>query len=273
VFPGLQDIRPQELDDRPREECGVVGITGWRTRPKRRFSPSTRSSIAGRKPRASWRIDAEGRPVAQGAGLVSDVFDAATLGKLPGSTAVGHVRYSTAGGNELANVAADHGALCARRPRARAQRQPDQPARPQGAARGRGGHLPVVVGLGDARPSHREVAPRHHRRARRRRALPARGRVLGRHLTDGRFVYAARDPRGFRPLVLGKLGDGHIATSETCALDILGADVRARHPSPARSSDDRGKVEKLRSLPPADGPSPASSSSSTSRAPTPGSGA
>ena len=37
-------------------------------------------------------------------------------------------------------------------------------------------------------------------------------------------LYAARDPRGFRPLILGRKDDGHVVVSETCALDILGAE-------------------------------------------------
>ena len=42
-------------------------------------------------------------------------------------------------------------------------------------------------------------------------------------LTIGDTMYAVRDPRGFRPLVLGELDGGHIVASETCALDIMGA--------------------------------------------------
>ena len=70
------------------------------------------------------------------------------------------------------------------------------------------------------------------------------------------MIYAARDPRGFRPLVLGQKGEGHIVASETCALDILGADfVRDVEPGEVIKIVD-GKVEKLRSLPSADQPAP-----------------
>jgi amidophosphoribosyltransferase len=44
-------------------------------------------------------------------------------------------------------------------------------------------------------------------------------------ITVGRALYAAVDPRGFRPLILGRLGDGVIVASETCALDLVGATV------------------------------------------------
>jgi amidophosphoribosyltransferase len=69
-------------------------------------------------------------------------------------------------------------------------------------------------------------------------------------------VYAVRDPRGFRPLVLGRLGDGHIVTSETCALDILGAEyVRDLEPGEVLKIRN-GKLQRLRSLPKAAEASP-----------------
>jgi amidophosphoribosyltransferase len=69
-------------------------------------------------------------------------------------------------------------------------------------------------------------------------------------------VYAVRDPRGFRPLVLGTLDTGTIVTSETCALDILGAEyVRDLEPGEVIKIEN-GVVRRLRSLPPAARPSP-----------------
>src|SRR5436853_848412 len=56
--------------------------------------------------------------------------------------------------------------------------------------------------------------------------LDALERVEGAYsliITIGRTLYAVVDARGFRPLVLGRLGDGVIAASETCALDLVGA--------------------------------------------------
>jgi amidophosphoribosyltransferase len=70
-------------------------------------------------------------------------------------------------------------------------------------------------------------------------------------LAVGSTLYAARDPRGFRPLVLGTKDDGHIIVSETCALDILGAEyVRDIEPGEVLRIRD-GQVERLRSLKPA----------------------
>ena len=82
------------------------------------------------------------------------------------------------------------------------------------------------------------------------------------------MVIGVRDPLGVRPLVLGKLGDGWILASETCALDIIGADYRARRrggradrPRPARRHLDEAVRRRSRSA-------SASSSTSISRGPT-----
>jgi amidophosphoribosyltransferase len=75
-------------------------------------------------------------------------------------------------------------------------------------------------------------------------------------LAVGSTLYAARDPRGFRPLVLGRKGSGHIIVSESCALDILGAEyVRDIEPGEVIRMRD-GKVERLRSLKPAEAHAP-----------------
>jgi amidophosphoribosyltransferase len=253
---GLQDIRPQELDDRPREECGVVGITGVENAAEKAFLALYALQHRGQEAAGIVGIDAEGRARShKGAGLVSDVFDAATLGKLPGSTAVGHVRYSTAGGNELANVQP----ITARYARGDLALAHNGNLTNQLDLRGR------LVDEGAIFRSSSDSETLVHLIAKSRRdtidghvddALSQLEGAFSVVISIGDSVYAARDPRGFRPLVLGKLGDGHIATSETCALDILGAEyVRDIRPGEVVRLTG-GKVEKLRSLPPADGPSP-----------------
>jgi amidophosphoribosyltransferase len=65
----------------------------------------------------------------------------------------------------------------------------------------------------------------------------------------GESVVAARDPWGFRPLVLGRLGDGYVVASETCALDLVGADwIRDVEPGERVRIDAQG-VRARRALP------------------------
>lgn len=75
-------------------------------------------------------------------------------------------------------------------------------------------------------------------------------------ITVGDTLYAARDPFGFRPLVLGRLGDATVVASEPCALDIIKASY-IRDIEPGEVLRIRGgQVEKLRPLPPAGAPRP-----------------
>ena len=58
-------------------------------------------------------------------------------------------------------------------------------------------------------------------------------------ITVGRTMYAAVDSRGFRPLVMGRLGAGMVVASETCALDLIGRHIAMRAPARASSSGSR----------------------------------
>ena len=86
-------------------------------------------------------------------------------------------------------------------------------------------------------------------------------------LTKDRLI-AVRDPHGFRPLALGKLGDAWIVCSETCALDLIGATyVRDVEPGEVLVISDGG-LRSIRPFPPAPLLRSASSSTSTSPVPT-----
>jgi amidophosphoribosyltransferase len=84
--------------------------------------------------------------------------------------------------------------------------------------------------------------------------LDALERVEGAYslvVTIGRTLYAIVDPRGFRPLWLGKLGEGYVVASETCALDLIGATtIRELQPGEfLRIQGSPPEVDKLPSLP------------------------
>ncbi len=156
-------------------------------------------------------------------GLVPQVFDEEKLAALPGEVAIGHTRYSTTGGARWANA---------------------QPLVVHGAARTVAlGHNGNLVELGSLRDelvadgvafrttSDTEVIAALL--ARDPAPLPAAVAATMRRLTgaysvvaivDGALV-AFRDPLGIRPLALGRIGDDWVVASETCALDLVGAEL------------------------------------------------
>ncbi|HRI07810.1 MAG TPA: amidophosphoribosyltransferase [Nannocystaceae bacterium] len=166
-------------------------------------------------------------------GLVADVFNADTIRGLPGTMAVGHVRYSTAGGSLPKNVqpltaelrggavALAHNGNLVNAEVLREELEED------GAIFASNADTEVILQL-MARAREATVGER---------LASALARVEGAYsvvLLSGDTLYAARDPHGFRPLVLGRLrGEGgtHVVASETCAFDLIGADkVRDIHP-------------------------------------------
>ena len=100
-----RDILTSEWDgDGLREECGVVGVSGVEGAAELTFLALYALQHRGQEA-AGICVTHEGKAILhKGLGLVGDVFDAATLLKLPGRTAIGHVRYSTAGGAGIRNA-------------------------------------------------------------------------------------------------------------------------------------------------------------------------
>ena len=173
-------------------------------------------------------------------GLVSEGFRPAEVEKLSGPIAIGHTRYSTAGSSTIENA---------------------QPV----LARSRGGpialahngnlinDLPLreeLENTGSIFSSTMDSEVIVHLLARSTSLLPeerladALRSVEGAYsliVSIGKTLLAARDPRGWRPLVIGKLGDSVIFASETCALDIVGATaIRDVNPGEIIAVDERG---------------------------------
>jgi amidophosphoribosyltransferase len=163
--------------------------------------------------------------VARKMGLVSDGFDGATVGSLDGSLAIGHTRYSTAGSSTIDNA---------------------QPV----LVRFRGGHIALAHNgnLTNATELRHELENEGsifsstmdsevlvHRLAKSSAEAPAAKLAEALQGVEGAYsllvvigntLLATRDPRGWRPLVIGRTVDGaYVAASETCALDIVSASV------------------------------------------------
>ncbi len=211
------------MSDGLKEHCGVFGIWGHAEASHLTYLGLHALQHRGQEAAGIVAGDGEVLRAHRGVGLVADVFDAASLASLSGDRAIGHVRYSTAGPSALAN----------------AQPLPFNYARGP-LALAHNGNLVNADELKDdldeqgaifQTPSDTEVIG--HLIAQERggelpdRIVRALGRVSGAYsllfLARDQLI-GARDPLGFRPLVIGKLGIGYVLASETCALDLIDAE-------------------------------------------------
>lgn len=205
--------------------CGIIGVSG--VPDAARVAYLGLYSLQHRGQESSGIVAVDGEGVARshrGMGLVSENFNDQVLASLTGDVAIGHTRYSTAGSSILANA------------------QPFLARYREGPlALGHNGNLTNAVPLradlvakgsifqttSDSEVLVHLIA-RSEAREPEDQILDALERVDGAYslvLTIGRTLYALVDPRGFRPLILGKLGPGYVVASETCALDLIGAEV------------------------------------------------
>jgi amidophosphoribosyltransferase len=157
-------------------------------------------------------------------GLVSDTFNRESLAKLPGSIAIGHVRYSTAGSSELRNaqpfmfeyaggaIAIGHNGNLVNAAELRAELEAS------GSIFQTSSDTEVIVHL-MAKAREPDIVGK---------LVTALRRVRGAYslvilTSDGKLI-GVRDPNGFRPLVLGRLKDAYVLSSETCSFDLIEAD-------------------------------------------------
>jgi amidophosphoribosyltransferase len=159
--------------------------------------------------------------------LVSDAFDRESLAKLPGRTAIGHVRYSTAGSSELRNaqpfvfeyaggqVSIAHNGNLVNANEIRSELEA------QGSIFQTSSDTEVIVHL----MAKAKVSSQNDVLARLSYAL---NRVRGAYslvlLTSDERMIGVRDPNGFRPLVIGRLKDAFVLSSETSAFDLIEAE-------------------------------------------------
>ncbi len=209
--------------DRLREECGVFGIFGHPDAAA--ITALGLHALQHRGQEACGIVSFDGKRFhsERRLGLVGDTFSERTvIDRLPGNSAVGHVRYSTTGETILRNV---------------------QPLFAEleggGFAVAHNGNLTNGISLrknlvreGAMMQSTSDTEVILHLVARARRNRFVDRFVEGLRQLEGAYAFVgltnkklvgARDPLGIRPLVLGKLDGCPILASETCALDIIGA--------------------------------------------------
>ena len=204
------------------EKCGVCGIYGHPEAANLTYLGL--HALQHRGQESSGIVSSDRRDLFshRAMGLVADIFDRDVLRKLPGDHAIGHNRYSTAGSSEIKNaqpfvvetgfgsIAVAHNGNLVNAVDIR------QELEGEGAIFQSTMDTEVIVHL-MARSEHRDLAGR---------LVEALHRVKGSYslliLSDDQLL-AVRDPNGFRPLVIGRLGDTVVIASETCALDLIGA--------------------------------------------------
>ena len=226
TFPGraARDVLTSTFEELPREECGVFGVTGAEDVAELSFLGLYALQHRGQESAGICVIDAEGTArVRKGIGLVADAFSAGDLNALSGTSAVGHVRYSTAGGSRRQNaqpivVRYARGDLSiAHNGNLTNAQELREALVEEGSLFQTTSDSEVIVHL-IARSRQETVE------AQIREALTRLEGAYSVVISVGDTLYASVDPRGFRPLVLGRLGDGHVVASETCALDIISAE-------------------------------------------------
>jgi amidophosphoribosyltransferase len=208
--------------DKFREECGVFGIFGHPEASNLTYLGLYALQHRGQESAGIAASDGMQVRHSKAMGYVNEAFDADALTALPGNLAVGHVRYSTAGESKVSNaqpivVDSVHGqfAICHNGNLVNAGELKDALVR-QGAIFQTNSDTEVVVHLfARSREEGAEAA-----------VIDAISQVRGAFsfvmMTKDKVI-GARDPHGFRPLAIGRLGDTWVICSETCALDLIGA--------------------------------------------------
>ncbi|MBM2822936.1 MAG: amidophosphoribosyltransferase [Thermoleophilia bacterium] len=204
--------------------CGVFGIRS-EERDVSRLAYFALFALQHRgQESAGIAVSDQGRlTVVREMGLVAQVFNEQQLQALPGEVAIGHTRYSTTGSNRWANaqplihhgrartVALGHNGNLINVEELRAELIAD------GIRLTSGSDSEVIAAL-----IARDPAPLSEAVGNAMSRLEGAYSVTA--LVDGTLV-AFRDPLGFRPLTLGQLGDDWAVSSETCALDLIGAEA------------------------------------------------
>jgi amidophosphoribosyltransferase len=208
--------------DKFKDECGVFGIFGHPEAANMTYLGLYALQHRGQESAGIAASDRQQVRISREMGYVADIFDGETLSSLPGPLAIGHVRYSTAGESKLLNaqpilIDCAHGqiALCHNGNIVNAHELREALVQ-QGSIFQSNSDTEVILHL-YARSKARSIEDA---------IVESVAQVQGAFslvmLTKDRLV-AVRDPHGFRPLALGRLGDAVVICSETCAMDLIGA--------------------------------------------------
>src|SRR5687767_15277311 len=208
--------------DKFKDECGVFGIFGHPEAANMTYLGLYALQHRGQESAGIAASDGSQIRVSKAMGYVADTFDGQALSHVPGSMAIGHVRYSTAGESKISNaqpilIDCAHGqiAICH-----------------NGNLVNAGELRSELVRQGSIFQSSSDTEVILHLYARSKASNPVDALVESVSQVQGAFslalmtrdrMIAVRDPHGFRPLALGRLDNATVIASETCAMDLIGA--------------------------------------------------
>lgn len=236
----MEDI----FDKGIHEECGVFGVYGVPDAANLAYYGLHTLQHRGQEGCGIVSVDEDKvfRRI-KGEGLVTEIFNESKVASLKGSMAIGHVRYSTAGGGGIENVqpfvfhhntgdfaTAHNGNLVN-------SAQLKKYLEDNGSLFQSSSDSEVLAHL-----IKKDAADR--RRPRIFAIIDALNMIEGAFaflIMTANRIYACRDKYGLRPLALGKLGDGYVVASETCAFDTIGAEyIRDIEPGEIVTIDHKG---------------------------------
>ncbi len=213
-----------ELFNKLKEECGIAAALNQKDAAYYTYLAIHALQHRGQEACGLIAIDQDKTHSIKGSGLVSDVIKPNFFSELKGKNAIAHVRYSTSGSDQASNI---------------------QPF----SFRSQFGHIAIahngnLTNANQIRSTlekegsifHSDIdseifihlIAKSQKQTLIERIQHSLGKVEGAYslaVITQDTLYAARDPFGFRPLVIGRKGDAWYAVSETCALDLIGAEV------------------------------------------------
>ncbi len=233
----------QQISDREiHEECGVFGVYGIPEAASLTYYGLHALQHRGQESCGIVSVDKDAKFTRKrGEGLVTEVFNESNIAELKGEISIGHVRYSTSGGNAAENIQpflflhnsgdfamAHNGNLV----------NSDQLRR---FLEDKGS---LFQSTSDSEVLAHLIKKDKSNRDRITAIVDALNMIEGAFsfliMTPNR-IYACRDKYGLRPLSIGKLGDGYVVSSETCGLDVVGAEyIRDVEPGEIVSIDHHG---------------------------------
>ncbi len=209
--------------DKFREECGVFGIWGHSDAANLVYLGLYALQHRGQESAGIVTWNGQRLLFEKEMGYVAEVFDEARLARLPGSSGIGHVRYSTTGESLLENaqpivyntnkgpLAIAHNGNLVNAAELRRELEDEGSIFTTSSDTEVFLHLMARSKAEDVVSALRDAVSRV--RGAYSIVLMARDRVIG-----------VRDPQGIRPLTLGRLGSARVLASETCAFDLIGAE-------------------------------------------------